>query len=463
MPEVILDAYRNDLAEFCEYCLEDARLVSGILEHEGLVELTLRRSMLTGLSLDNAWGSVAAFEFLYISELHKRGMVAPDSGVDRTEQKGAPGGLVMEPKTGLYRNVYVFDFKSLYPSIIRTFNIDPLSRILASAADKNDVLTAPNGASFSKSETILPGMLDTFFERRDRAKKDGDALASYTYKILMNSFYGVLGTPACRFSSGYLAGAITEFGHYILRWVRDWFEEKGLTVLYGDTDSLFVLSAADADEEKLIQKGKHFCGTVNTELASHVHETYGVRSRLELEFEKLYERFLLPSVRGRPEQGRAKGYAGLKDGELEIVGMEAVRRDWTVLAHELQRNLINLLFADAEPVQLEDCVSDCISSLKQGKEDEKLVYHKNLRKPVSSYTATTPPHVKAAMLLPAPKGVIHYVMTLEGPQPLGYVTAPLDYAHYIKKQIDPIARIIAQVCPFDIETAVTGEKGLFSG
>ena len=106
------------------------------------------------------------------SELHKRGMVAPTNGVDRVKLGGAPGGLVMTSKAGLYRNVFVFDFKSLYPSIIRTFNIDPLSYIQADA----DSITAPNGARFAREAGILPNILEDFFENRDRAKADGDDL-----------------------------------------------------------------------------------------------------------------------------------------------------------------------------------------------------------------------------------------------------------------------------------------------
>ena len=113
--QVIFDAYRNDRTALWKYCLEDSRLVRDILVHENLVQLSLHRSVLTGLPLERAWGSVAAFDFLYIGELRRRGMVAPTTGVDRTGHAGSPGGLVMPARAGLYRHVFVFDFKSLYP------------------------------------------------------------------------------------------------------------------------------------------------------------------------------------------------------------------------------------------------------------------------------------------------------------------------------------------------------------
>ena len=483
MPERILDAFREDRTAFCEYCLEDSRLVRDILREERLIELSLRRSMLTGLPLERAWGSVAAFDFLYISELHRRGMVAPTNDVDRQRLGSAPGGLVMPSKTGLYRHIFVFDFKSLYPSIIRTFNIDPLShiraRLRAAPADEEveaprpgateEVIIAPNGAAFDREKGILPGLLERFFSSRDRAKAEGDQLASYAYKIVMNSFYGVLATGSCRFAEEQLAGAVTEFGHYVLRWVRRLLEEeKGAAVLYGDTDSLFVdVHLDDAiDVDTALARGRELCQWMNGELNAHVGELFDLPSHLELEFEKYYSRFFLPPTRGNSDRGRAKGYAGLlcdspTESRVEVIGMEAVRRDWTDLAHELQRDLLDRLFRDEPAARIETRVLEWIESVRRGERDGDLVYRKALRKPLDSYTRSNPPHVVAARQLPNPAGTIHYVMTVEGPQAIGHVSARLDYEHYIQKQIAPIVRAIGQVCDIDVEAAVTGVSDLF--
>jgi DNA polymerase II len=467
MPEAIVHAYAQDRRAFCEYCLEDSRLVWDMLKAEGLIELSLRRALLTGLPLERSWGSVAAFDIMYISELRRRFLVAPTTGVDRTRGRGAPGGLVMEPHAGLYSHVFVFDFKSLYPSIMRTFNIDPLSH--ARAAEDAEAIEAPNGARFSRERGILPDLLETFWASREEAKARGDALASYAYKIIMNSFYGVLATGSCRFAADELAGAITEFGHYILRWTKELLESEfaPCRVLYGDTDSVFVdpVIAVDSDAGFAQQRGGELCAAVNKKLSQHLEEVYGIESRLELEFEKHYARFLLPPMRGS-EKGRAKGYAGWrmddKGGHLEIVGMEAVRRDWTALAHALQRRLLELLFRGAGAEEIEACVSECVRSLRAGERDADLVYLKNLRKPVSSYTRNVPPHVQAAKMLAKPRGVIHYVITCEGPQPLGHLRAEPDYDHYVKKQIEPLVRTIAQVCPIDVEAAIKGVGNLFA-
>ena len=141
--------------------------------------------------------------------------------------------------------------------------------------------------------------------------------------------------------------------------------------------------------------------------------------------------------------------------------MEAVRRDWTDMAHDLQRTLLDLLFHDTEVRVIQSTLGDWVEQVRGGEKDAGLVYRKGLRKPVESYTRTSPPHVKAARLLPNPGGVIKYVITEKGPQPLGRVDAPIDYEHYVEKQIKPIAESIAEVCGIDVERAIASQATLF--
>ena len=474
--ELIQQAYTGDRPAFCQYCLEDARLVRDILARNNSIKLSLRRSMLTGLPLDRAWGSVAAFDVLYIGGLRRRGMVAPSTGVDRAGPCSSPGGLVMAPRAGLFRNIFVFDFRSLYPSIIRTFNIDPLAHVQAVLRQRGpgdteaaaDLIVAPNGAAFVREPGILPQLLERFFASRQQARQADDHLASYAYKITMNSFYGVLATDACRFADGTLAGAITGFGHYILRWTTALLQDRNVgAVLYGDTDSLFVdLGLSDdAQVATSLTRGQDLCAWINEQLALHVREQYGLASHLVLEFEKYYRRFLLPPMRAGGERGRAKGYAGLRldqTGEqVEVVGMEAVRHDWTDLAHQLQRDLLDLLFHDAPAHCLQERAAEWTDGVRSGRRDRDLVYRKRLRRSLSQYTASNPPHVVAARRLSRPGGMIEYVMTVEGPQPLGHVTARLDYEHYVAKQIMPIVRTLSQVCTLDLAAATGGPPDLF--
>ncbi len=260
--------YAHDLAAFAEYARTDARLAYQIVEKLNLVPLAFARSRLTGMTPDRVAASIASFDFLYLSELERRRVVAPtvrndDSRVYAAQQ----GGHVLAPEPGLHANVWVFDFKSLYPSLIRTFNIDPLGYV-PSPAPGDDLIEAA-GAAFRRGPAILPRMLDELFPRREAAKKSGDDVASQAIKILMNSFYGVLGTPACRFFNPALANAITGLGREMLLWSKAWFEAAGHEVLYGDTDSLFVRSGLD-DPDVARAEARRLVAELNAELAAHI-------------------------------------------------------------------------------------------------------------------------------------------------------------------------------------------------
>jgi DNA polymerase II len=456
----IVHNYRHDLPAFALYARTDARLAYDIVEKMQLVRLAFARSQLAGMTPDRVAASIASFDFVYLTELHKRGIVAPTVRSDDSRVYAAQqGGHVLEPVTGLHRNVRVFDFKSLYPNIIRTFNIDPLSYV-ADPSTAGNLIETPGG-SFSRGPAILPRLLDDLFPRREAAKRAGDSVAANAIKILMNSFYGVLGTRACRFFNPALANSITGTGKEILLWSKRWFENAGFTVFYGDTDSLFVGSPAGAPAEDdyaqaaLSRQGDKLAQALNKDLSTYIRERWGLESRLELEFEKLYLRLLLPRAR-HSTRGASKRYAGLvhqqDNAQVEFVGMEVVRRDWTALAKQVQRELYQRLFT-GQPV--ETYLTDMVRAVRNGELDDKLVYRKNLRKGSEEYTATTPPHVAAARKSTQPQGrSISYVMTTAGAEPIDNVQHPLDREHYVNKQIQPVAEPVLATLGLDFEQLI---------
>jgi DNA polymerase II len=445
--------YKHDLPAFALYARTDARLAFEIPQRLDLVQLAFARSQLTGMAPDRVAASIASFDFLYLTELERQRIVAPTvRGNDSRVHAAQQGGHVLEPRIGLHSNVWVFDFKSLYPSIIRTFNIDPLSYV-AVPGPNDDVIEVPGGA-FRRATAILPRMLDELFPRREAAKKAGDEVASGAIKILMNSFYGVLGTPACRFYNPALANSITGTGRELLLWSKRWFETAGFDVLYGDTDSLFVHSHAD-DPQVAVARARELVRALNEELVRYVEERWRVRSRLELEYEKLYLKLFLPRAR-HSTRGASKRYAGLLYGpnadNVEFVGMEVVRRDWTELAKQVQRELYQRLFTGQ---RVDSYLSDVVRQVRAGTRDDALVYRKNLRKAAEEYTATTPPHVVAARKSnQPPERLIKYVVTTAGPEPLGNVRHPLDREHYIDKQVRPVAEPVLTTLGLDFEQVI---------
>ena len=451
----IIHNYKHDLPAFALYARTDARLAYEILQRLNLIRLAFARSQLAGMTPDRVAASIASFDFLYLTELERQGVVAPTVRADDSRVYAAQqGGHVLEPRTGLHPNVWVFDFKSLYPSIIRTFNIDPLSYVANPTDQKADLIQVPGGA-FRRSPAILPRMLDELFPRREAARKAGDDVASNAIKILMNSFYGVLGTPACRFYNPALANSITGTGREMLLWSKRWFETAGFEVLYGDTDSLFVRSRA-TDPEAACQQARQLVVALNEELVRYIGERWQVQSRMELEFEKLYLKLFLPRAR-HSTRGASKRYAGLLHGpadadNVEFVGMEVVRRDWTDLAKEVQRQLYQRLFTGQ---RVDTYLAAVVREVRTGTRDDALVYRKNLRKSADDYTATTPPHVVAARKsTQPPERLIRYVMTTAGAEPLDNVQHPLDREHYIDKQIRPVAEPVLITLGLDFERVI---------
>ena len=289
------------------------------------------------MQLDRVGASIASFDLLYLPELRRRGYVAPSVDTGRKAEQ-IVGGALLDVVPGLHRHVAVFDFKSLYPSLIRTF-VDPLAHALAEQAPGGDAIEAPNGARFAREGAILPGLIERFAAARAAARARGDRHGDQAIKIMLNALFGVLGASGCRFFDPAVANAITTFGQQTLRWTAEAFAREGVSVLYGDTDSVFV-TVPQGGAEALRAR-------VEAAVGARVRDTYRVEPRLTLELEIWFERLWLSRLRG----GRGashKRYAGWSDGRLVVVGLESVRRDWPAVARRLQEGLLERLFTDGD-------------------------------------------------------------------------------------------------------------------
>ena len=472
--ETIIHDFKFNKTKLAKYNLKDCELVWDIFEKAKLLEFLVLRGKLTGLELDRAGGSVAAFNNLYLPKVHRGGYVSPN--LPENGGLTSPGGYVMNSIPGLYKNVIVLDFKSLYPSIIRTFKIDPmgLAEGLKHKDDPEaDLIPGYKGAWFHRTSHILPDIINRLWQQRDEAKLAKDSARSQAIKILMNSFYGVLGSGGCPFYDPRLASSITMRGHWIMKQTAEWIEAEGYTVIYGDTDSTFVLLGDDCNSKEANKIGRYLQDKINNSWINKIEKDFAIESCLEMEFETHFSRFLMPTIRGS-EMGSKKRYAGLIEdpGGKRVVfkGLENVRTDWTKAARKFQEVLYGLVFDDKDP---SDYIIEMVNAIKQGKVDSKLIYRKRLRKPLSSYIKNVPPHVKAAKLADQylvkhgkkpryhNKGWIEYVITIAGPQPLENINAPIDYQHYIDKQIAPVAEAILPFIGLDFEEITSSQMGLF--
>jgi DNA polymerase-2 len=464
--------FANDKPALARYNLKDCELVSRIFHHTEIMPFLLERAAVNGLAVDRHGGSVAAFGHLYIPRMHRAGFVAPNLGDVAPE--ASPGGYVMDSRPGLYDSVLVLDYKSLYPAIIRTFLIDPAGLVegLAHPDDQHSV-AGFREARFSRDTHCLPAIVEQIWQGREAAKKQGNKPLSQALKIIMNAFYGVLGTSACRFFDPRLASSITLRGHAIMQQTRELIEAEGYDVIYGDTDSTFVWLKSAHSEADAAETGQQLAAKVNAWWRDHLHKEYGLTSALELEYENHFCRFLMPTIRGA-EQGSKKRYAGLireAEGERMVFkGLESVRTDWTPLAQQFQQQLYSRIFHH-QPWQ--DFIRETVARLLAGELDQQLIYKKRLRRPLQEYERNVPPHVRAARLADEQNrklgrplqyqngGRIRYVMATAGPEPLEARSTPLDYDHYVSKQLQPVAEGILPFVGDDFATLITGQLGLF--
>lgn len=465
--------FAEDKPALARYNLKDCELVTRIFEKTELLKFLLERASVTGLPADRNGGSVAAFTHLYLPLMHRQGFVAPNLG-DKPPQ-ASPGGFVMDSRPGLYESVLVLDYKSLYPSIIRSFLIDPVGLVEGlKHPDDSASVEGFRGARFSRTRHCLPAIVARISEGREEAKREHNAPLSQALKIIMNAFYGVLGSSGCRFFDTRLASSITLRGHQIMRQTRELVEAQGYEVIYGDTDSTFVWLGSAHSQEDASRIGQALVRHVNDWWRAHLHTAFGLHSALELQYETHFTRFLMPTIRGA-EEGSKKRYAGLVvrgDGSEEMVykGLETVRSDWSPLARQFQQELYHRIF-HRQPYQ--DYVRDYVRRTLSGEFDELLIYRKRLRRRLDDYERNVPPHVRAARLaddyndgMNRPRqyqrgGWISYVISVNGPEPLEVRQAPIDYDHYVTRQLQPVADAILPFVNDDFGTLVGGQMGLF--
>ena len=124
------------------------------------------------------------------------------------------------------------------------------------------------------------------------------------------------------------------------------------------------------------------------------------------------------------------------------------------MAQKFQKELLLKIFNN-EP--FEKYIANFVKDLKKGKYDELLVYRKSIRKELHEYIKITPPHVRAARKLDSlQSNTIEYLMTSDGPEPIQKHEHPIDYEHYIKKQLMPVADSILSFKNKNFEDIVKG-------
>jgi DNA polymerase I len=336
-------------------------------------------------------------------EHRRRGWLIPSreelrGGVARSKavikEKKYKGAIVLEPPRGIFFNVLVLDFASLYPSIIKNWNLsyetlnNPWCR-----GEKRIVPEVEHEIcmEFRGITSEIVGLLRDFRVKvyKKRAKDESlpkelrvwyDVVQA-AMKVYINASYGVFGNEAFPFYSLPLAESVTAIGRSILLNTLKVAEDLSLRIVYGDTDSLFLWDPRSDSLEKLI---------------SYIEKEYG----LELEVDK---RFRIAMF-----SGLKKNYLGVTDkGEVVIKGMVGKKSNTPEFIKEEFRAVVNLLttvkgFDDVIDVleKVKDYIADVYRKLKNREYTlEELSIKVMLSKDLNKYVKTTPQHVKAAKLL----------------------------------------------------------------
>src|SRR5207302_1062290 len=181
-------------------------------------------------------------------------------------------------------------------------------------------------------------------------------------------------------------------GQRVIRLAAGAVADLGDRVIYGDTDALFV-DLGEPGAARAAARGEGLRAAIGGAVGDAVARDFGCTSRLELEFEKVYARFFMPEVRGGA-MGSKKRYAGLVVGEsgeeIELVGLEAVRRDWSGVARRFQRALLDVVF-NCRPVA--DFIRGCVADRRGGssgcsREVRVLEYARGPLQPLGSFRSS---------------------------------------------------------------------------
>ncbi|RLI97701.1 MAG: hypothetical protein DRO99_02630 [Candidatus Aenigmatarchaeota archaeon] len=401
---------QKDIDRLVNYCRKDSVLALSLVEKLRLMDKYVALSRVSGTLMQDTLdsGETTRIENYLLREFNAENYVFPCKPEDRVvkernkaRKKELAGGYVIEPVKALHSNVAVLDFKSMYPSIIRTFNICPTT---LTNEEREGVIKTPSGAKFvpkSERRGIIPRILENLMVGRQKVKKklkntDNEEqkrlldAKQWALKILANAFYGHMGYSRAKIYNMDIANAITSCGRKIIQDTSKKIEEEyGYQIVYGDTDSVFVKIDIE-DMDKL--------GKIADEISEHITEE--LPGIMELEFEKVFKRFLPLTKKRYAAWKFERSGKGWKEG-IDMKGIETVRRDWCPLVSETLTTIIEILLKKEDIKGALKFFRDVVVKLNKNEIDlDKLVITKSMTKSASSY-AGVQPHIELAKKLKA--------------------------------------------------------------
>ena len=470
----LLESWREkkNLRKLAEYCLKDSELTFRLSQI--LLPQIFELSRLVGQILfDVSRMTYSQLVEWYLSKkAGEEKEIIPNQPkfeeILKRKKETYVGGYVKEPIAGIHENIAVIDFRSLYPSIIVSFNISP--ETLNCDCCKKDGFKVPELKHWfcKKKKGFVSSILKELIEKRTKIKKKLKKLKKdsleyetlynkqFALKTIANATYGYFAFPASKWYCKECAESCAAFGrHWIKKAIKE-AQKENFVVVYGDTDSLFLKEGKEIEK-----KVREFLEKINKNFP-------GI---LELDLQGIYERgIFIP----RGTYGTAKKRYALidKKGELLIRGLETVRRDWCNLAKEVQRKVLEFVLRENDVKKAKNFVKRIIKNLKEKKVALRdLIIYEELTKPIEKYKLISP-HVMAAKKLKergieVGEGQVIMFVIEEGKGSISEKAQPIEFAklekidsnYYIERQIVPAAMRVLQVLGIS-EKELLGEKTL---
>ncbi len=443
------DGTQKDLEQLTEYNLSDSISLNKIFDV--FFPLILELSRTSGETLDNVSVSTTGqlVEFLLMKYAYQFNNIIPNRP-NETEirirlSNPIEGAYVKTPEPGIYNNIVIFDFRSLYPSVIISYNIDPSA--ICNNKECSDYYESPTNTKFDKNKkAIIPIIVNELVKQRidikKMYKKNQDSIIlgarSQALKIIANSFYGYLGYARSRWYSRECAASVTAYSREYIKNTIKTAEESEFEVLYADTDSIFLLM-----NEKTKKDINDFSKQINKMLPKS----------MDLELEDFYTRGIFVSKKSKKEKlGAKKKYALISEsGKIKIKGFELVRRDWSNIARSTQQTVLETILKNGSIDEVLTIIKDIINKIRSGNIDLKyLVINTHLRKSIDNYDLISPEVAAARKAVKLGfktkqeinNGNIGYIITKKGDSisdkaMLEGIATDYDPDYYINNQIIP--------------------------
>jgi DNA polymerase, archaea type len=414
--EVLLGKYKGltgkDIESFPveeqkKYVLRDAELLIQLSKHNNSEVLDALKSIseLTNLAFEkvcrtgiSTWWA-AIFDNTTYDEGGKP--VSLSFGVTGEKLPKYIGGLVLQPKKGLYHNLIVVDVASLYPTMAILYNIsfdtvnceccrnNVQSRITNKDIIKNCKLQKEYWICRQK-EGAFPKKLSKFKEERLKQKKLGNQVKQLALKILINGGYGVFGSQYFKYYDPRVAELIAAYGRYTISKMKDIAHNIGFEIVYGDTDSLFLNYVDNSNAVEVISKFKEEC---NKQLG------------VEVEHAKTYQTAIISE-----KKKHYIGWTGIEGTEPDIVGMEGDKNDRPRWINIVFRQIANNILVSSDPT---DSLKRAVVDLESGNVNPELLKRSTrLSKNPEEYENENDRKRKIGLAIGARKGdVIEYFET----------------------------------------------------